>query len=174
MEEHSFVNYPDPHPNSIEKAIPKTIRNIIFPKPKLSLNGHEDVNARQIAGMAWCIYGFLYGINTLYYTDYIYRHYVVDRYGRKNLGLATFSTWGVANFVRVASHMVVWQIAGILWALTFTRIPVLWVVFKYYATFLVIFELVRVFTVIFMDICAFIMHDRENESTFKYYDYFKE
>ena len=155
METQNLVSYPDPYKSDIVKALGgQTYRNVVFPKPKLALGGHMTKDPRTLAGYAWGMYGFLAMINCLYYTDYVYRHYVVDHYNY--LGLATKSIYGLANFFRSTLHMIVWVLAGLLWALTFTQIPATWVMFKYFTTFLAIFELSRVFIVISMNIVALI------------------
>jgi len=154
MEAINLVSYPEPYKDDLTTALGgKTLRFAVFPKPKLSLGDMKEENPRTIAGYAWGMYGFLVMMNCTYYADYVYRHYVVDKY--QYLGLATRQIYGMANFFRTVLHLIVWLVAGFLWALTFTQLPGIWVMFKHYAFFLVVFELCRVFLVIIMNILAF-------------------
>ena len=119
MEAINLVSYPERYKDDLTNALDgKTLRFAEFPKPKLSIGDMKDENPRTVAGYAWGMYGFLIMLNCTYYADYVYRHYTVDKYGY--LGLATRTIYGMSNFFRTALHFIVWFIAGLLWALTFT------------------------------------------------------
>ena len=60
----------------------------------------------------------------------------------------------MGNFLRTVLHLIVWILAVFVWAATFTQLPVAWVMLKYYAQFLALFQLGRVFMVILIDILA--------------------
>lgn len=53
-------------------------------------------------------------------------------------------------------HLVVWWIAGMIWAMTFTQLPITWVLLKHFSTFLVLFELCRVGLVILITVVSLI------------------
>ena len=119
MEAINLVSYPERYKDDLTNALDgKTLRFAVFPNPKHSIGDMKDENPRTVAGYAWGMYGFLIMLNCTYYADYVYRHYTVDKYGY--LGLATRTIYGMSNFFRTALHFIVWFIAGLLWALTFT------------------------------------------------------
>ena len=53
-------------------------------------------------------------------------------------------------------HLVVWWIAGMIWAMTFTQLPITWVLLKHFSTFLALFELCRVGLVILITVVSLI------------------
>jgi len=71
----------------------------------------------------------------------------------------------MANFFRTMVHLIVWWMAGIIWAMTFTQLPITWVLLKHFSTFLVIFELCRVGLVLIMGVIA-LFFDRVTVSAF--------
>ena len=121
MDAINLVAYPHPIngiADDISNAVGKSLKFAVFPKPTLSLGGMKDHNPRTVAGYAWGMYGFLAMVNCTYYMDYVYRHYTVDRFAY--LGLATRQLFALGNFFRTVFHLIVWFIAVLLWALTFT------------------------------------------------------
>jgi len=91
---------------------------------------------KQIGSYAWSMYGLLIFGNVAFYSDLLYRMYVVDIY--QHIGLAGQTMWGAVNFYRIVTHYIVWLIAGFFWCLTFTSLPSMFIWFSYITYGLVI------------------------------------
>lgn len=143
-----------------------------FNEPDFSTYTPANASAKKIGGYAWGMYGLLIIANTAYYFDLWYQSYTMSMFSNS---LMFNDIFGTANALRIGINMVAWSLAGIFWAITFTKEPATWVFFGDVAMALAIIELGRILLVIIMQCMALIVDKWDNNAntkTYSKYDYF--
>jgi len=145
-----------------------------FNEPDFGTYTPANASAKKIGGYAWGMYGLLIIANTAYYFDLWYQAYTMSMFSNS---LMFNDIFGTANALRIGINMVAWSLAGIFWAITFTKEPATWVLFGDVAMALAIIELGRILLVIIMQCMALIVDKWDNPSSttgkmYSKYDYF--
>jgi len=143
-----------------------------FNEPDFGTYTPANASAKKIGGYAWGMYGLLIVANTAYYFDLWYQSYTMSMFSNS---LMFNDIFGTANALRIGINMVAWSLAGIFWAITFTKEPATWVLFGDVAMALAIIELGRILLVIIMQCMALIVDKWDHKTkvkTYSKYDYF--
>jgi hypothetical protein len=115
---------------------------------------------------AWFSYGMLCMTNVIYYTDKFYWYFII----RDDVNILAFRTWwGVSEFSRVVGNYALWSIALLFWGLTFIPAPEMHQLFAAIATFVLWFDMIRLFGILILKCLAFVMDDYSKQ--YKYYPY---
>jgi len=108
---------------------------------------------KQIGAFAWSIYGLMIFSNVTFYSDLLYRMYVVS--DKDYIGAAGQTMWAAVNFMRITVHYTAWLLAGFVWCYTFISTPSAFIMFGYVTYFLAMMQLIRVFLVLIGECFAF-------------------
>jgi len=126
-----------------------------------------------MAFFAWGVYGILFTMNFLFYSDLMYDRYTMSKYGA-DTGLA-FRTWfGAVTWIRNMISTAVYGLGIFIWGLCFTEIGFMIDIFNYFIYFLNFIEATKYALMVVFWCLSLILDPTIYATEYDLYPYFHE